>query len=176
MFNFVNMDEKTRAFMLEAIEEAEHNHQMDYSPRLSSAGKQQWPELLQEAAKAHDPDWLASELESRGLVKDIEVAQRPKGGYSVRHVPQTAAQTMAEGQFNRFYMLGLARRARAEGIPELEVYRARESESPRPESEALTGTRIPVEIVDVQLRDEYESQRSLLIQPNSGLSLRLPES
>ncbi len=81
---------------------------------------------------------------------------------------------MAEGQFNRFYMLGLCRRAKAEGVSHLEVYRAEERAKPRHESQALIGLRLPVEVVEAQLRDDDASKKSLLIQPNSGISLRLP--
>ena len=104
----------------------------------------------------------------------VEVAAKPSGGYSIRHVPSTAAQTQAEGQFNRFYMLGLARRARAEGIPTLEVYRAKESAEPRQESEELIGRQIPVEEVEAQLEQIEKCFNEGLLKPNSGLSLRLP--
>ncbi len=175
MFDLENLDEKTRSYMLRAIEEAEHNGQIDYSPRLNAAGKEQWLGLLEQAAREHNEHWLAYELEARRLIKGFEVSERPLGSYSIKHVPHTAAQTMAEGQFNRFYMLGLCRRAKAEGVSHLEVYRAEERAKPRQESQALIGIRLPVEIVEAQLRDDDASKKSLLIQPNSGISLRLPD-
>jgi hypothetical protein len=175
MFDFANLDEKTRSYMLRAIEEAEHEGQIDYSPRLNTKGKEQWLGLLEQAAREHTEHWLAYELEANRLIKGFEVSERPLGSYSIKHVPRTAAQTMAEGQFNRFYMLGLCKRARDEGVTHLEVYRAKQSARPRPESQALIGIRLPVEIVEPQLRDDVASQKSLLIQPNSGISLRLPD-
>jgi len=48
-------------------------------------------------------------------MKDFEGANTPSGGYTIKHVPHTASQTMADGQFNRFYILGLCRKARATG-------------------------------------------------------------
>src|SRR5512143_78929 len=175
MFEFLNLDDKTRSYMLRAIEQAEHEGQINYSPRLNANGKEQWLGLLEQAAREHNEHWLAYELEANRLVKGFEVSERPLGSYSIRHVPHTAAQTMAEGQFNRFYMLGLCKRAREEGIKQLEVYRAKQSAKPRPESEALVGLRLPVEIVEPQLRDDAASQKSLLIQPNSGISLKFPD-
>lgn len=71
-------------------------------------------------------------------------------------------------------MLGLCRRARAQGIPALDVYRAKETTSPRPESNLLIGTRIPVPILEEQLRDVQSSFKSMLTQPNSGLSVKIP--
>lgn len=174
MFNFLNLDEKTRSDMLRAIEEAEREGQINYSARLNAKGKEEWLGLLEQAAREHNEHWLAYELEANRLIKGFEVSERPLGSYSIRHVPHTAAQTMAEGQFNRFYMLGLCKRAREEGITHLEVYRAKQSAKPRPESQALIGIRLPVEIVEPQLRDDAASQKSLLIQPNSGISLKFP--
>ncbi|HTP00705.1 MAG TPA: hypothetical protein VMJ64_04970 [Anaerolineales bacterium] len=102
MFNFIDLDDKTRTFMLNAIEEAERHGQLYHSARLNSTGQAQWLDLLVEAARAHDEQWLAEELEGRRLMKGLETSEQPAGGYSVRHVPEIAAQTFAEGQFNRF--------------------------------------------------------------------------
>lgn len=176
MFEFLNLDDKTRSYMLRAIEQAEHEGQINYSPRLNANGKEQWLNLLEQAARQHNEHWLAYELEANRLIKGFEVSERPVGSYSIKHVPRTAAQTMAEGQFNRFYMLGLCRRAKDEGISHLEVYRAKQSGKPRAESQALIGIRLPVEVVEPQLREDAASQKSLLIQPNSGISLKLPDS
>jgi hypothetical protein len=175
MFNFIDLDETTRRFMLEAIEEAEKFNKIYFSPRFNDEGKQLWLPLLKEAARDHDEHWLAYQLEENETMTGVEVAAKPSGGYSIRHVPSTAAQTQAEGQFNRFYMLGLARRARAEGIPSLEVYRARESAEPRPDSEELIGRQMPIEEVEAQLEQiERGFNEEGLLKPNSGLSLRLP--
>jgi hypothetical protein len=174
MFNFIDLDGTTRRYMLEAIAEAEKFNKIYFSPRFNDQGKQLWLPLLKEAARDHDEHWLAYQLDEHELMTGLEVAKKPSGGYSIKHVPGTAAQTQAEGQFNRFYMLGLARRARAEGIPTLEVYRARESAEPRPESEELIGRQIPVEEVEAQLEEIEKGFNEGLLKPNSGLSLRLP--
>ena len=54
MFNFINLDETTRRFMLEAIEEAEKFNKIYFSPRFNDEGKQLWLPLLKEAARDHD--------------------------------------------------------------------------------------------------------------------------
>ncbi len=175
MFNFINLDEKTRKYMLEAIEDADRIGNIYYSTRFNEAGRREWLWLLKQAASEHDPQWLAEQVESNHLMRELEGGRTPRGAYAVKHIPHTAAaQTLAEGQFNRFYMLGLSKRARAEGVPELEVYRARETSRPRPESQTLVGTRIPVEQVEDQLRDTKASLKSPLLRIRSGLSLRLP--
>lgn len=174
MFNFVNLDDATRAAMIDAIEEAERTDNIYYSTRFNEAGRRQWLPLLKQAAREHDEHWLAYQLEADGLMKGFEGARKPTGGYTVKHVPHTAAETMAEGQFNRFYILGLCRRARAEGVPSLVVYRARESEAARPESDALVGASLSIDEIESQLKETKASFNSPLVKPNSGISVRLP--
>jgi hypothetical protein len=108
MFNFVNLDETTRGFMLEAISEAEASGDIYHSARFNDSGYEQWLPLLKEAAQSHNEHWLAFQLESKGLMKGFEGAMTPSGGYTVKHVPDTAAETMAEGQLTGFIFLGCA--------------------------------------------------------------------
>lgn len=173
MFNFENLDEKTRGFMLEAISEAEKSNNIYHSARFNDAGYAQWLPLLKEAAQEHDEHWLAYQLETRRLMKGFEGSMTPSGGYTIKHVPHTAAETMAEGQFNRFYILGLCKRVRAEGVSQLEIYRARESAVPRRESQNLIGSKFSIDYVESQLLKTSDSFKSPLVKPNSGLSMRL---
>lgn len=175
MFNFEDLDSKTREFMLSAIEEAEKTNNIYYSTRFNSNGNQRWLPLLKEAASQYNEHWLAYQLEANVLMKDFEGAQTPSGGYTIKHVPHTAAETLAEGQFNRFYILGLCKRASAEGITHLEIYRAKFSSEPRPESQALIGTKLSITEIESQLKVTNNSFRSFLVKPNSGLSVRIPK-
>ncbi len=174
MFNFENLDDTTRAAMLEAIEEAEHSGNIYYSARFNEAGNRQWLSLLKQAAREHNEHWLAYQLEANGLMKGFEGAHKPTGGYTIKHVPHTAAETMAEGQFNRFYILGLCKRARAEGISHLIVYRAKQRSEPRQESQSLIGTSLSIDEIEAQLKETKASFNSPLVKPNSGISVKLP--
>lgn len=174
MFNFENLDEKTRLFMLEAIAEAEQSGNIYYSTRFNDAGNKQWLSLLQQAAKEYNEHWLAYQLEANETMRDFEGARKPVGGYTIKHVPHNASEVMAEGQFNRFYILGLCKRAKSEGISHLVVYRAKERSEPRPESQALIGSQISLEEVESQLRETKASFNSQLVKPNSGISVKLP--
>jgi hypothetical protein len=175
MFNFENLDSKTREFMILAIEVAEKTNNIYYSTRFNSNGSQKWVPLLKEAAKQYNEHWLAYQLEANVLMKDFEGAQTPSGGYTIKHVPHTAAETMAEGQFNRFYILGLCKRANAEGITHLEIYRAKNVSEPRPESQALIGTKLSIAEIESQLKVTNNSFKSPLVKPNSGLTVRIPK-
>ena len=106
-------------------------------------------------------------------MKGLEGSRTPSGGYTIKHVPHTAAETLAEGQFNRYYILGLCRRALAEGKANVFVYRAKPVLDPRPESERLIGqSRDPSELIE-QLRPVQSSLGHELLRPNSGLSVHL---
>lgn len=173
MFNFVDLDDQTRGLMVQEIELANSSGNIYYSRRFNEAGKAQWVELLTEAAREYNEHWLAYQIEARGLMRGIEGSRTPSGGYTTKHVPHTAAETMAEGQFNRFYILGLCQRAIAEGKTHVSIYRAKERIEHRPESDALIGTTIPVDQLLKELRDVESSLKHELVKPNSGLSARL---
>ncbi len=173
MFNFINLDQTTRSFMLEAINEAEETGNIYYSTRFNELGKKQWLPLLKQAALEYNEHWLAYKIEENQLLKNFEGVQKPLGGYTIKSVPNIAAETFAEGQFNRFYMLGLCKLASSQGISQLIVYRAKETKNPRLESESLINKKISVNEIEAQLKDIDSSFRSKLVKPNSGISLKL---
>jgi len=124
-FDFEDLDDVTREFMLQEIERARDANELYFSKRFNQAGNEAWPDLLLEAAEEHDEHWLAYQLESQHLMKGFEGSRTPSGGYTIKFVPHNASETMAEGQFNRFYILGVCRRAINEGQDEVEIYRAK---------------------------------------------------
>jgi len=172
-FNFRDLNDDTRRFMVDEIEAAIREGNLYPSKRFNQAGHEEWPVLLLEAAKEHNEHWLAYQLESKGLMKGLEGSRTPSGGYTIKHVPHTAAETMAEGQFNRYYILGLCRRALAEEKAQVFVYRAKEVRDPRPESNRIIGqSRDPSELIE-QIRPVQSSLGHELLRPNSGLSVHL---
>ena len=146
------------------------------SQRLSSRGQQEYSELLKEAVTNHDDSWLADQLRMNGRMNFEEQKRKPSGGYTVAKVPITAPDTLAEGKFNRFYIRGVCLRAIEDGIPELEIYRAKEVSSPRRESEAKIGTRKSAQslLQDIRTHPGADTALNLPPGPNSGLSVRVP--
>lgn len=138
-FNFPKLDAKTRALMVEKISTAQGSSKLYYSSRFTSTGQQAWPTWLLTAAKEHDEHWLEYQIEAAGAMKHLETRAKPKGGYTQAHVPDTAAETLADGQFNRFYIAAICRRAIADGKSSVRVYRAKQRGEPRPESRAIGG-------------------------------------
>ena len=138
---YENLDEKTRAYMLEESRLGGHYQ----SPRLTEAALAQWVPLLEEAIKAHNDNWLCAELLRRGSFKHQETYTTKSGAVAVRRInAEHSAQMLAEGEFNRYYLRGLCRRAADQNIPDLIVYRGKEVANPRPESVAKIGTKVGI--------------------------------
>ncbi len=174
--DYVNLDARTRAFMIEELEWDTAHGTLYISDRLNQEGGQQWLSVLRQAVEQRDDNWLAEELRRRGHIKTHEQRRKPKGGVTVAKVPITASETLAEGEFNRLYARGLCARALADGIAEVEVYRGKAVAQPRPESQAKIGSRVPVKALLDDLRRSQGVEPALGIPPgpNSGLTVRLP--
>lgn len=172
----LNLDETTRKHMLSELEDDVAKGVLYLSPRLSPRGRLDYAELLRQALnEAHD-DWLANSLRGSGRLLLEEQRRKPKGGYTTARVPVTAPDTLAEGEFNRYYVRGLCLRAIESGVTELVVYRAKEVATPRRESEAKIGTRVDPRVLleDIRTHPGVDTALRLPPGPNSGLSVRLP--
>lgn len=167
-FEFPELDAAVRGLMVAEIEAAVSENTLYFSKRFTDAGRAGWPGLLREAAAERDEHWLAYQLESIGAMKGSETRAKPKGGYTTAHVPNTAEETLADGEFNRYYMCAVCRKATAAGV-RVEVYRAKRGATTRPESDALIGTTYDPAALVAELRTNPAHE---LTKPNSGLSLR----
>jgi hypothetical protein len=170
-----SLNEQTRSHMLAELEQDIHTGVLYMSPRLSDAGARAYPALLREAIESHNDEWLAQQLRDQGLLRSHEERRKPKGGTTLAKVPTTAADTLGEGEFNRFYCRGVCAYAATQGRLEVEVYRGRASANPRPESEALVGTKMNAAKVLIDLRTSQGVEPALGVPPgpNSGLTIRL---
>ena len=171
-----NLDDQTRKLMLEEIDSDITNRALYLSPRLTAVGERDYPGLLRTAAESHNDEWLAAELRRNGRIALTEQRQKPKGGFTEAKVPVTAADTLAEGEFNRFYIRGLCKRAIASGITNLVIYRAKQVATPRPDSDLKIGTKINAQALLNDLRSSIGVDTALRLPPgpNSGLSVKLP--
>ena len=173
-----NLDDVTRAAMLTEVEHDIATGAVYISSRLSPQGINDYPDLLRDAVQTGNDETLATSLSSNGRLLTHETARHPKGGPDiVKKVPVTAPQTMAEGEFNRYYARGICVRALAEVGPQARVtiYRARESLRPRSDSVALIGTTPSAAVLLEDLRTHIGIDTALHLPPgpNSGLSVHL---
>ncbi len=171
---YVDLNERTRHFMIEEVHLGDHY----LSPRLNDAGRQQWPVLLEGAAQEYNDDWLAGQL-VRGGYFNYREQYNVKGRVHTRaiNIPH-AAQQLAEGEFNRYYVRALCVRALDEGRQSLLVYRGKDVREPRPESEAKIGTYLQIEWLLPLLRSnnfvDLDHTFGVPPGPNSGLTCSLP--
>jgi hypothetical protein len=169
-----SLDASVRKYMIEEIHRDQLNGTLYISPRLTAEGERNWLDLLGEACTRHDDAWLAQELRARGYIRAEEQRRSRTGGYTTVRVPITAPDTLAEGEFNRFYARSLCRDVIASGGTTVEVYRGKSVENPRTASELLIGKLLPAQqlLDDLRTAQGVEPALQLPPGPNSGLTIR----
>jgi len=170
--HYDNLDPTTRRHALAELDGDIAGGSFHASDRLRPTAVGDYQKLLRDAIRYYDDLWL--EERAGDLLVDFETRQTKSGGTTTAKIPEMASRMLAEGDFNRYYMRGVAVRALQEGR-ELEVYRARLSLEPRPESAELEGHRFsPQEVLD-QLRglSGPDPMVPRLGRVNSGLSVRM---
>jgi hypothetical protein len=163
--------------MVEEIEMDAKAGTLYLSPWLTGLGKQEWPQLLRDAAMTGSDASLANELSRPSRLERTAFPRKPKGDGMVPYtVPVTAPETIAEGEFNRFYVRALCRRAIEDGVASLIVYRAKAVTMPRVGSEEKIGTAVTPTAILADLRNSVGVEPALGMPPgpNSGLTVRLP--
>lgn len=168
-FDYKNLDQETRNEMGVEISNDINNNQLYLSDRLSPKGIADYPELLKQATYHYDALWLAKQLvQETRLLPMVNTARGPK------KVPSNAATTLAEGEFNRYYMRGLCRIAIINNV-NVEVYRAKSVDNARILSQHKVGQVIDPKILLNDLRENIGVDTALGLPsgPNSGLSIKL---
>ncbi|QDO96414.1 hypothetical protein FNB15_03575 [Ferrovibrio terrae] len=169
--DFRNLDDRTRALMVEEIDLDGDN--LYLSRFLTDDGQAQWPGLLRDAALNGNDDTLAAAVRGGRLLRRQYQRRKPKGGFTMAEVPVTAHRTLAEGQFNVYYMRALARRA-IEERRSIIVYRAKRVQEPRPESQRMIDRQLEPNFVLETLRADHGVEPETGIPlPNSGLTVEL---
>lgn len=142
------------------------------SKRLTDAGWVAYPDLLREAARHGDDATLAASLAHPDYWFAKEQSTSSKGKVYSKDVPYNANETLAESEFNRFYLRGLCVAAGQAGIPEVLVYRAKEVEVARSASIAMIGKLLDASALLHDLRESAGVDTALGLPPgpNSGLS------
>jgi hypothetical protein len=148
------------------------------SPRLSPPGRARYPSLLRAAMEDGDDRTLEAALSEPGVLSEVERSHSRTGAAIVKRVPFDAATTLAEGEWNRFYLRALCIESVRRGFNEVVVYRAKLCRNPRSSSEAMIGTALDARSLLDDLREHpgVDTALGLPPGPNSGLSARLPET
>ena len=171
-----NLDARTRQLMLDELERDVARGRLYLSHRLSEGGRADYARLLRAAVQSGSDESLADELRSHDRMLLTSRWERARGGPIVAELPASAPDLLAEGEFHRFYLRGLCRRALEDGIHALVIYRAKPVEQARVKAEAMVGVRIDAGSLLEDLRG-YRGDvppRGLPPCPDASLSARLP--
>ena len=168
-----NLDQLTREHMLDELQYDQRRLQIYYSKRLNEYGRSDYVPCLREAIADYDQEWLRERLEEGRMVR-TETSEQSHSGF--KKTPHDAARILSEGEFNRYYMRGLCKRAIEEEIPYLVVYRAKVPRRPDIFSEGKIGKRVNPYNLLLDLRKHVGGDTKMAIPPgpNSGLSVCLP--
>jgi hypothetical protein len=173
---YFNLDQRTRQLMLDELDFDIANNQLHISPFLSGQGQRDYVNLLRQAIQSGSDETLEKDLSAHRRITRALPRKKRTGGFGVAATPRNAAQILAEGEFNRYYIRALARRAIDDGINELVVYRAKRVRRPRAQSEALIESTLPPKDLLEDLRTNPDRPPALGVPggSSSGLSVRLP--
>lgn len=163
-------DEGVRTAMLEEFDNDNAGEGVYKSTRMTFSNYQKYIPILREALEEHDEEWLAAAI--RTLFSAVE--DNGKGG--TKKVPNNAHETLAEDQFNRYYIRGLSRTIVESGGGQVVVYRAKNVRDPRPDSELKIGRVFDASHVLTELRKtsirSVDAAFGVPNGPNSGISVR----
>ncbi|WP_114572088.1 hypothetical protein [Exiguobacterium flavidum] len=170
-FRFEDLTPRTRLYMEQELDFDLRQVNHFVSPRLTNDGKVQFHRLLREAMRSGDEQTLAASLE--GFFETYE-ARRTTSGVQLVKVPKNAGESLAEAEFNRYYIRALCLQA-GETEETLRVYRAKEVASPRAASEEKIGQKVnPYRLLqDLRVSTSFDSALGLPAGANSGLSVRI---
>lgn len=168
--HYENLDKTTRKFMQEEIQSDISSNTIYLGSYLNEQGKILWPKILLNAAENGNDASLAETLRSENLLKTTAL----RAGKPVS-VPKNAAETLSEGEFNRYYARGVCLHALSNGSETVTVYRARHSSNPRSTSEEKIDTSVDAKDLLEDLRKNIGIDTALGLPngPNSGLSVKL---
>jgi hypothetical protein len=172
-FQFHELTPAVRRLMQDELYDDMAQGRVVYSRRLRPGTEREWDALLDEAIQDRNEAWLAHQITVADLLKSHEERHLANGNVVEAKVPWTAAQTLAEGEFNRYYARAICRLAKERELPYVEVYRAKPVFSPRRRSQRFVGTLFHADTLYLDLRAHPEGSSALgLLAPNSGLSVR----
>jgi len=172
-FNFENLNEITRELMISEINSDNEKERLYFSKRFNENGHKIYLSMLLDAVISGDEETLAISLKTNNCFAEKE-ARSGKNGITYVKIPETANRTLAENEFNRFYIRSLALQAITSGQT-LTIYRARHSDNPRHESQIMIGVKILPDKLLTDLRNNIgvDTALGLPAGPNSGLSVKL---
>ncbi|MCW5875195.1 MAG: hypothetical protein KIS88_11180 [Anaerolineales bacterium] len=176
MFDYEPVPAELRTLMLDELQyDAEHNS-LYINPLLKPDSAAAYLSLLLAALETGTPESFAEALAAADLLQAEQTYMR-QGREVTAKLPANYAQTLASGEFNRYYMRAVCRRAIQQAAPAVEIYRAKAVSTPRQATDERIGRQIDPQTLLADLRQTTFERPSEygLGAPNSGLSVRQPD-
>ncbi len=133
MFNFEELDEITRNWMLNEFHAEEASGNPYRSSRLSPQGLSVFPIAMENAIRHGNEETLGRSLSNPEYWNPTETYVRSGVTRERKVNPEKAAEFLAYTEFNTWYVRGFARRLIEEGEERCQVYRAAPAFQPRAE-------------------------------------------
>jgi hypothetical protein len=171
MFQFEDLSQQTRLLMLQELEHDLNERTIFYDSRLSRKRHTDYLRLLMAALESGTPESFSEAILENHLLNPTETRE-VHGKPTEAKVSRIAHRNIGEAEFNRYYMRAICLKAIAEGIETVEVYRARPSANPRPDSPDHKNAN---ELLS-HLRTTNISIEGSFPGPNSGRSVRIPKN
>lgn len=137
-FEFLQLDDVTRDFMLDEMSRDVHIGDLSLSKRFTPEGKAAYPALLEAALRSESETELTAALAQ----SEYWLATELRDGVEIK-VRGDANKLLAESEFSKFYARAICRRAMSHQSNVVQVYRARHSSRPRPGSQDIIGQQFP---------------------------------
>lgn len=169
-YKFLDLNEEIRNLMKEEVLLDLNKGNLSKSTRFNDEGNSRYSDILLKNIENGDEETLSQEL--AGLFKTKEISHDKKGNIIEKDIPSDANEIFANTEFNRFYMRGLCVFA-LKNNKDIEIYRAKESQNHRIESDNLLGSKIGNTQETLTTLRDNKNYYSFIAKPNSGLSLKL---
>lgn len=147
MYNFEELDETTRNYMLKEFDAEQSSRNPYVGVLLTPMGKKAFISAMRDAIQNGDEETLSRAISSSSYWLPSETRHRRNKLILVNVDPSKAAMRLAYTEFNTWYVRGLARKLLDEGIQYCQVYRA--SPASQPNAECLKHENQKYPVVDV---------------------------
>jgi len=144
---FLELDEKTREYMLKEFEKEEAGGDPYRSEKMTELGLESFPDYMVKAIKDGNEVSLAADLVNPSFWQSYETYKRAGNVHERKINPEYAAKRLALTEFNTWYVRGLAKRLMDEGEKQCEIYRAESAKVPKCECTSWEGSKFDLEKV-----------------------------
>lgn len=169
-----NLDATTREFMLKEVNFDIQTDKVFISDKLNQTGREKYTELLISSI-TNGNDVTFSKSLQYGCLDKIYQYINTKGTLKTITMPANTAESIAESEFNRYYIRGLCRRTINDGKMSVQIYRASLTKHTKQKAEEKVGqvANAATLLFDLRRNLNLTCYLGIAFDSNTGLSVRL---